>query len=750
MTKSKCTLIIDSGADISLFKLGKISPYQKINPIRKFNLTGVTEGTTETLGETSTNLRFYNNLTINHSFQIVSDNFPIPTDGILGRDFLVNFKCNINYETWILNINVQNQYIEIPIEDNLNNAIVIPARCEAIRRIPLVNYEEDTVVLSQEIQPGVFCGNTIVSPTLTTVKFVNTTNKQVLIHNFIPKTEPLKNFTIHYTKPKLVSHKIERVNKILTEIKIKDIPQDVQKPLTNLIKNYEDIFCLPDEHLPTNNFYTQHIELENNVPVYIPNYRTIHSQNEEITSQVQKLICDDIIEPSVSPYNSPILLVPKKSEGQDKKWRLVVDFRQLNKKVLADKFPLPRIDEILDQLGRARYFSTLDLMAGFHQIPLDPESRKFTAFSTNTGHYQFKRLPFGLNISPNSFQRMMNIAMAGLTPEIAFIYIDDIVIIGCSENHHINNLTEVFKRLRHYNLKLNPSKCKFFQTEVVYLGHKITDKGILPDDSKFDTLMKYPVPKNSDEVRRFVAFCNYYRKFVENFASIAHPLNQLLRKDTKFIWSTQCQQAFDYLRYQLMTPKILQYPDFNNKFILTTDASDIGCGAVLSQITDKGDLPVAFASKTFTPGEKNKAVILKELTAIHWAINYFRPYLYGRRFTVRTDHRPLVYLFKIKDPTSKLTRMRLDLEEFDFDVIYIRGKENVGADALSRIVLTSEQLKQNNILVVNTRSMTKKAESTVNKTVNKPVVSDKLDQLCAYTTENPSETEKNVQADFKH
>lgn len=476
--------------------------------------------------------------------------------------------------------------------------------------------------------------------------------------------------------------------------------------------------------------------MNDSVPVYIPNYRSIQSQHDEINRQIQKLQQDDIIEPSVSPYNSPILLVPKKAEDQCKKWRLVVDFRQLNKKILADKFPLPRIDEILDQLGRAKYFTTLDLMSGFHQIPLDQESRKYTAFSTTTGHYQFKRLPFGLNISPNSFQRMMNIAMAGLTPEIAFIYIDDIVIIGCSENHHLKNLAEVFERLRYYNLKLNPSKCKFFQTEVVYLGHKITDKGILPDDSKFNTLLNYPTPKNADEVRRFVAFCNYYRKFVENFATIAHPLNQLLRKNTTFIWSNKCQQAFDHLRCTLMSPKILQYPDFNNKFILTTDASDIGCGAVLSQVTEEGDLPVAFASKTFTPGEKNKAVILKELTAIHWAINYFRPYLYGRRFTVRTDHRPLVYLFKIKDPTSKLTRMRLELEEFDFDIVYIRGKENVGADALSRIQITSEELKQNNILVVNTRAMTRRSKFVMDK----PVINREPDQLHAYTTENPTET----------
>lgn len=202
------------------------------------------------------------------------------------------------------------------------------------------------------------------------------------------------------------------------------------------------------------------------IPSYIPNYKTIHSQHEEIQSQVRKMLNEKIIEPSVSPYNSPILLVPKKSCNGDKKWRLVVDFRQLNKKVMADKFPLPRIDAILDQLGRAKYFSTLDLMSGFHQIPLDKESRKFTAFSTQSGHFQFTRLPFGLNISPNSFQRMMTIAMAGLSPECAFVYIDDIVVIGCSIQHHLSNLVRVFNRLRQYNLKLNVKKVSFLEQRL--------------------------------------------------------------------------------------------------------------------------------------------------------------------------------------------------------------------------------------------------------------------------------------------
>ena len=680
---------------------------------------------------------------IEQKFHIVESDFPIPTDGIIGRDFLTKYHCKIDYEPWLLTFTVNQQQISIPIEDNFQKMLFLPSRHEVTRYVPGLNLKEDMVVCSQEIQPGIFCGNTIVSKQEPIFKLINTTDESVYITyaNFRPKMEPLKNF--HISNPrKFKKRTSERVSNILKETNMQSIPIHAREEVEKLITDYEDIFCLPEESLTMNNFYTQNIELSDNVPVYIPNYKTIYTQGEEIERQVQKMLKDDIIEHSVSSYNSPILLVPKKSENNDKKWRLVVDFRQLNKRILPDKFPLPRIDSILDQLGRAKYFSTLDLMSGFHQIPLDENSKKFTAFSTNSGHYQFKRLPFGLNISPNSFQRMMTIAMAGLTPERAFIYIDDIIVIGCSMKHHLQNLKTVFDRLKEYNLKLNISKCKFFRTEVTYLGHKITDKGILPDESKYETIKNYPIPKNADEVRRFVAFCNYYRKFIENFAQIAYPLNQLLKKNVEFIWTQECLNAFNTLRNCLISPKILQYPDFTKQFILTTDASNIGCGAVLSQITEAGDRPVTFASKTFTPAEKNKPTILKELTAIHWAINYFKAYLYGKKFTIRTDHRPLVYLFGMKNPTSKLTRIRIDLEEFDFDVVYIAGKENVAADALSRIAITSDELKAVDILIVNTRSMTRKLDGISNKHKINDDKNTETDHLSCYETERYYETRK--------
>lgn len=311
----------------------------------------------------------------------------------------------------------------------------------------------------------------------------------------------------------------------------KNYPNDkkLHQKLGKLCTKYADIFALETDTMTVNNFYSQEIKIKDHEPVYTRNYRTPHAQKQEIDKQVQKLLENDLIENSSSNYNSPIILVPKKSTGAEKKWRMCIDYRKLNQKIIADRYPLPRIDDILDNLGRAKYFSIIDLFSGFHQVPLNETSRDFTTFSTEKGSFRWKVLPFGLNISPNSFSRMMNIAFSGLPPQKAFLYIDDIIVIGRSEREHIENLEAVFKILRERKLKLNPEKCKFFQEQVTFLGHKCTAEGIFPDETKLKSMKTYPTPHDKDAVKRFVAFANYYRKFIPAFAEIAQPLSDLTR-----------------------------------------------------------------------------------------------------------------------------------------------------------------------------------------------------------------------------
>lgn len=259
---------------------------------------------------------------------------------------------------------------------------------------------------------------------------------------------------------------------------------------------------------------------------------------------------------------------------------------------------------------------------------------------------------------------------------------------------------------------MNPQKCEFLKPEVTFLDHRCTDKGLLPDNDKIEAIKKYPRPTDKDATRRLVAFANYYRRFIENFAKLVQPLNKLTRKKVDFVWSFECETAFQTLKSRLASPPILRYPNFDKSFCITVDASNTACGAVLSQDFYGEDLPFFYASKSFNKAEQNKSTIEKELIAIHFAVNQFRPYIYGTQFTVRSDHRPLIYLYQLKNPSSKLTRLRLDLEEYSFIIEHIKGKDNVAADALSRISIDDlkEIYKDSvSVLPVITRSMTRRA-----------------------------------------
>lgn len=697
---------MDTGAEISVIKIGTIQNKSLINQSHVTTIRGVTSGNIKTFGTLEETI-FIQNAQITHTFHVVPDNFNVPSDAILGKDFLFTNKCIVDYNEMTLSIPMVDDFVKISIKTGPEkNTIIIPPRSEVLRKFNMHGYMTSQFVDTQEIAEGVFIAKSIIHSKNPYIRVLNTTSEIKVIKNPKVTSQDLDNFEIISLKPQTNPDRDEK----LVEIIRKNTPTLYHDKLLNLCQEFKDVFAIKGDPLTQNNFYEQTLRLTEHTPVCVKNYRLPQYQKEEINTQVSQLLEHDLIEPSMSNYNSPLILVPKKSVDDKKTWRMCVDYSLLNKKLIADKFPLPRIDDILDSLGRAKYFSILDLFSGFHQIPLNIASREITAFSTDRGSFQWKVLPFGLNVAPNSFMRMMNIAFSGLPPEQAFLYMDDLIVIGCSEQHHLNNLKNVFQTCQKYNLKLNPIKCQFFKHEVTFLGHKCTENGLLPDDSKLRALHKYPIPIDKDAVRRFVAFCNYFRRFIPNFAGTAQCLNKLTRKEVEFIWTDCCQHAFESLKSCLSNPPILQYPDFKKEFIITVDASKVACGAVLAQLHGNIELPISYNSKTFTRGEQNKPTIVQELLAIYYAIKAFRPYIFGVNFRVKSDHKPLIYLFKLKDPSSKLTRIRLELEEYNFTVEHIRGKENVVADALSRISIDDlKNLKEEvDIFAMTTRSKTRK------------------------------------------
>lgn len=393
-----------------------------------------------------------------------------------------------------------------------------------------------------------------------------------------------------------------------------------------------------------------------------------------------------IIEPSDSPYNAPVWVVPKKSDASGKKkWRIVIDFRKLNEVTDQDAYHLHNIETILSQLGSAKFFSALDLSSGFHQIPMHPNSKKFTAFSTPEGHFHYNRMPFGLKNAPATFQRMMDKALRGLIGKYCFVYLDDIIIFGQTIQEHNRNLAIVLQRLTELGLKLQPDKCQFLKSELEYLGRVISKDGIKPNPDKIKAVKEFRLPRNPTEVKSFLGLAGYYRKFIRNFVKIAKPLTELTKKDVPFHWTDGQQRAFDELKTKLCGESLLRYPDFTKEFPLTTDASNEGLRAILSQ----NGHPCCYISRTLNRAETHYTTTEKELLAIVWAIQRHRQYLLGRKFKIRTDHQALKWLQSVKDPSSRLIRWRLRLEEYDYEIEYHKGKDNLAADALSRIHKTT-------------------------------------------------------------
>lgn len=373
----------------------------------------------------------------------------------------------------------------------------------------------------------------------------------------------------------------------------------------------------------------------------------------------------------------------------------MIDYRKLNEKTIEDKYPLPRMDDILENLGKCAYFTTLDLAQGFHQIPLDEKSMEKTAFTVENGHYEYVRLPFGLRNSPAIFQKMMDQILIQYLHKFCFVYMDDIVIFSKSLQEHLQHLKLILDELRKYNLKIQLDKSEFLRKEVPFLGHIITPEGIKPNSDKIKAIIKYPIPCTQTEVKSYLGITNYYRKFIKDYAKIAKPLTKALKKGEKInIHDSEYIEAFNKLKEIITNAPVLAYPDFNKQFQINTDASNVAVGAVLQQ--DKH--LISCFSRTLNSAEQNYSTIEKELLAIVEACKHFRPYIYGRKFVIETDHKPLTWLWSLKTPNSRLIRWKIKLEEYDYEIKYKKGCENHVADALSRIEINNSEEREDDLI----------------------------------------------------
>ena len=456
--------------------------------------------------------------------------------------------------------------------------------------------------------------------------------------------------------------------------------------LESVLEEFQDLFVNSDAELGHATAIKHHINTEGRGPIRLRPYRSSNKQQEEIKKQTDKMLQQNVIRPSDSPWAAPVVLVEKKNGDM----RFCIDYRKLNSVTKKNSFPMPRIDDTLDMLHGKKFFSTLDLAAGYWQIELDEESKEKTAFITGQGLFEFIRMPFGLCNAPATFQRLMNHVLRDLIGIRVLVYLDDIIIFSNSLEEHLTHLREVLLRLRNAGLKLKSDKCDFMREKVNYLGHIISGKGIQPDPKTVEKVVNFRIPSNVDEVRSFLGLAGYYRRFVKNFGASAKPLTTLLSKGIEtFKWEQAQQEAFDTLKKALVTPPILAYPDFEQEVTLFTDASDYGIGAVLSQVQNGKEVVIAYASRQLTKPETKYATVEKEALAVVFGTRQFKHYLGDRKFTIISDHRPLQWLQNIKDAAGRLGRWSLQLSNLNYEIQYLPGRVHQNADCLSRARIAS-------------------------------------------------------------
>lgn len=463
-----------------------------------------------------------------------------------------------------------------------------------------------------------------------------------------------------------------------------------RKELNTLLTRYSDVFSKSDTDYGYTTTVTHSIPTGDAQPIKQRHRRVPPHVFQEFKRHVQDLVSQGVLNESRSPWASPAVIVIKKDGGV----RFCCDYRRLNQVTFKDAYPLPRVEESLDALGNAQLFSTLDLTAGYFQVAVQESDREKTAVTTPFGLFEWTRMPFGLCNAPATFQRLMSAALGDLAFDILLIYLDDIIVFSVDFKSHCEKLDLVFSRLRQHGLKLKPSKCFLLRPEVRFLGHIISSKGVQVDKDKVQCLDEWPSPTNVREVRQLLGFMSYYRRFVPRFAQLAKPLHALVGKGNKgksaeaFVWSDECQSAFSKLKSCLMSPPILAYPDFQCPFILTTDGSLNGLGAILSQKQGGVERVIAYASRGLKGSERNDkyySAFKLELLALKWAVTEkFKEYLIFAKFQVITDHNPLRYL-ETANLGAVEQRWSAQLAEFNFEVCYKPGRQNINADVLSRI-----------------------------------------------------------------
>jgi predicted aspartyl protease len=705
--QNKClAFLIDTGANVTILSKQFIENIQpsllsQVNPVNVHLVTATGE-TSPFIGQINVQIslgkKFYQ-----HNVFIAD----ISNEGILGMDFLAANNCDVHLSENSLCLKGES----IPLFHYASNAksccrisiretTYVPPNTEIIAKGQLMDLiSKDLVGLVEHTdkfvnKKGLLLARAIINLNKEEIplRIVNVNDTPCTIYKgtIVATCELIKETDIQENKDVNMSNVQHDVKKVATlpshienvyERGITCLDENQQKSYKDLLVEFQTIFSKSEDDIGLTNLVEHTINTGDHRPVRQRPRRIPLAKIKEAEEAIQNMVKQEVIEQSMSPWNSNPVLV-RKSDGS---LRFCIDFRGVNDITVKDSHPLPRIDDTIDALSGAKYFSTADLKSGYYQIPVAEKDRHKTAFSfPGGGLWQFKRMPMGLSNSAPVFERLMERVLSGLTWKTCLVYLDDIIIFSRTFENHLANLREVFERLKEAHLKLSPKKCHFFKTKVKFLGHIVSDEGVSTDPSKIKAVKDWPIPRNVKEVRSFLGLTSYYRKFIYKYADKAKALHKITEKNQKFTWTEDCQKSFDALKQALISAPILAYPTREDFFILDTDASNVGMGSVLSQVQDGQEKVISYYSKSFNKAERKYCVTRRELLAVVASIKNFHHYLYGRKFKVRSDHGALSWLFNFKNPEGQLARWFEVLASYDFRIEHRAGRSHNNADALSR------------------------------------------------------------------
>lgn len=696
------SMLADTGSNVTILRKQLFDELPLVEKTRlipiNMSLTTATGDTAPFYGKIPTHISVGSQI-LDHVVYLADIN----SDGILGMDFFKSNKCQIDVGRNSLKLNGE----EIPCCHKEESTIFTSCRVQ-VSEHTVIPPETEVIMLGKAIgsiagtigivepnanfsqRSGLLIGKSLVDVRngYIPIRVANLEKKPCTVYrNTIaavyesvspPEIVEIQSIDVAPTENNTeVPHHLKEV----FEKFIEHLSKEQREKVKTLLIKHQKVFSRNCDDIGRTHIVEHTIDTGDARPVKLAPYRVPLAKRLAAEKEIVDMAETGIIEPSFSPWSSPVVMVTKPNGSI----RFCCDFRKLNDNTVKDSQPLPRIDDTLDALSGAAWFSTLDCKSGFWQVGMAEQDKHKTAFSVQgCGLWQFTVMPFGLCNAPATFERLMERVLAGLTWKQCLVYLDDIISYSKTFDEHLAHLHVIFTRIDKANLKLSPEKCVLFQKQVSFLGHLVSEDGVATDPRKIEDVKNWRTPRSVREVRSFLGLCSYYRKFVMCFSTIAKPLHKLTEKGTQLSWSEACETAFRELKLALTQAPILVYPKSEGLYILDTDASAVGLGAVLAQVQGGAEKVISYYSHCLSKPERHYCVTRRELLAVICSVKHYHHYLFGRHFVIRSDHGALRWLTNFKNPEGQIARWLEIVSTYDYVIEHRAGRIHSNADVLSR------------------------------------------------------------------